>query len=210
MLYVHQSLGPNEEILAEARFHWMYTVNAAHWILFGLAAGIAIGYGAIWWDVTSTMRATGQIIADNEFSLYWRYIVEQKGGYLKILWAQHPSLRFSMLGSLLFGIMVFINFMIVKATTEIAITNTRLIYKRGLIARTVGEINIDRIEGVSVMQGICGRIFGYGRLVIRGMGVGEIFLPPVEDPVGIQKKIYEARTLTEQDKTEPKQYEEDF
>ena len=52
MLYVHQSLGPDEEILAEARFHWMYTANAAYWIIFGLTIAIGIGYAAIWWDVT--------------------------------------------------------------------------------------------------------------------------------------------------------------
>ena len=115
-----------------------------------------------------------------------------------------------MLGSVVFGIFVFANMMIVKATTEIAITNQRLIYKRGLIARTVAELNIDRIEGVSVMQGINGRIFGYGRLIIRGMGVGEIVLPPIENPVGVQKMIYEARARQDKNKTAPQSYEEDF
>ena len=75
--------------------------------------------------------------------------------------------------------------MIVKATTEIAITTSRLVYKRGLVARTVGELNIDRIESIAVIQSVCGRIFNYGRLIIRGMGVGEIMLPPIEDPVGV-------------------------
>lgn len=210
MLYVHQSLGPDEKIVAEARFHWMYTVNAAYWIVFGLSIAIAMGYAMIWWDVTSTIRDFFPGLPDSMFKEAWDTVVSQKGGYLKIIWAQHPSLRFGMLGSTCLGIFGFIDMMIVKATTEIAITDSRLIYKRGLIARTVGELNIDRIEGVSVIQSMFGRIFGYGRLIIRGMGVGEILLPPIEDPVGLQKKIYEARSQQEKNKSEPQNYEEDF
>ena len=85
--------------------------------------------------------------------------------------------------------------MVVKATTEIAITNNRLIFKRGLVARQVGEINIDRIEGVNVLQTIMGRVFNYGRIMVRGMGVGEVVLPPIEDPIAFRKAIEKAKAL---------------
>ena len=84
--------------------------------------------------------------------------------------------------------------MMIKATTEIAITNNRLIYKRGLVARYVGEMSIDRIEGVNVLQGIIGRLLNYGRVMVRGMGVGEVILPPLQDPVSFRKAIEVART----------------
>ena len=85
--------------------------------------------------------------------------------------------------------------MVIKATTEIAITNTRLVYKRGLVARHVGEMSIDRIEGVNVLQTILGRIFNYGRLAIRGMGIGEVVLPPIEDPITFRQAIEKARAI---------------
>ena len=107
----------------------------------------------------------------------------------------HPGIR--LLGFFLFliGLMGFAQRMVVKATTEIAITNSRLIYKRGLIARYVGEMSIDRIEGVNVLQGILGRMFGYGRIMVRGMGVGEVILPPLKDPIAFRRAIEKARTL---------------
>jgi len=211
MLYVHQSLGPDEEIIAEARFHWMYTVHAALWIIFGITAGIAVGYGAIWWDVTSTIRDYYPGLPDKLFHEAWKSVVDQKGGYLQLLWSLHPSIRFSILGSMCLGVFMFLGLMITKATTEIAVTSSRLIYKKGLVARNVGELNVDRIEGVSVVQGVWGRVFGYGRLWARGMGVGEILLPPIEDPLGFRKKIYEARKSQEEhDKTEAQDYKEDF
>lgn len=193
MLYVQQSLGPEEEILMGARFHWMYTVNAAFWILFGLAFGITVGYAAIWWNVTTTIRSSYPGLPENLFDAAWSEVVQAKGGYLQILWLQHVSLRFSILGFFIMGLFFFMHMMVIKATTEIAVTNERLIYKRGLIARHVGELSIDRIEGVSVNQGVLGRIFGYGRVTIRGMGVGEITLPPIEEPISFRNAIQESR-----------------
>lgn len=196
MLYVQQSLGPKEEILMGARFHWMYTLQAIGWILFGLALGIAVGYVAIWWVVSQEMRALYPPDMEKQmYDMAWNQIVAKKGGYLKILWALHPLIRFSILGMFLLGLYFFAHMMIVKATTEIAVTSERLVYKKGLIARNVGELNIDRIEGVSVRQGVLGRIFGYGNVVIRGMGVGEVVLPPIETPIEFRRAIMESQAI---------------
>lgn len=210
MLYVQQSLGPEEEILLGARFHWMYTVRAIFWILFGLAIGIAIGYGCIWWTVTEIIRNTYPNLPPEYFDYAWQEAVKSKGGYLQILWSLHPVLRFSILGFFLIGLFFFAHMMIIKATTEIAVTNERVIYKKGLIARHVGELGIDRIEGISVSQGVWGRIWGYGTVIIRGMGVGEVILPPlIEDPISFRKGVQEARALKSKGGT-IKTVEDDF
>ena len=94
-----------------------------------------------------------------------------------------------------FGVYSFAIKMVHKATTEIAITDTRLIFKTGVVARNVGEISIDRIEGVNVLQSVLGRIFNYGRLGVRGMGVGEVILPPIEDPISFRQAIERARSI---------------
>lgn len=195
MLYVQQSLGPQEEILMSARFHWMYTFNAVCWIMFGLAAGIALGYGGVWWFVASDIRATYPGLPEEMFEKAWAATVAAHGGYLKILWSLHPLVRFGILGLFIVGLFFFTHMMIVKATTEIAVTTDRLIYKKGLIARHVGELDIDRIEGVSTRQGVLGRIFGYGRVIVRGMGVGEVLLPLIEAPIEFRKAIQEAKTI---------------
>ncbi len=196
MLYVQQSLGPKEEILMGGRFHWMYTMQAVGWILFGLGMGIAIGYTAIWWVVTQEMRAGfGSDLPPDIYNRAWDQIVSGKGGYLKILWGLHPLLRFGILGMFILGLYFFAHMMIVKATTEIAVTSERLIFKKGLIARMVGELNVDRIEGVSVRQGVLGRIFGYGNVIVRGMGVGEVVLPPIESPIEFRRAVMEAQAI---------------
>ena len=197
MLYVQQSLGPGEEILMGARFHWMYTFNAVMWILFGLMAGAAVGYGAIWWQVTSDIRKIYPGLPENLFPKAWADVVKNHGGYLELLWTIHPVLRFGILAMFVLGLFLFTHMMIIKATTEIAVTTERLIYKRGLIARHVGELSIDRIESVVVHQGVLGRLLGYGRVSIRGMGVGEVILPPIELPIEFRKVVQEAKVMQE-------------
>ena len=97
------------------------------------------------------------------------------------------------LGWLLIGIFIFIARYIEKWTTERALTNKRLIIKRGLISRKTEEISCNRIEEVNLSQTVIQRILGSGDILIRGVGVGEIFLRNIDDPIGVQKKINQLR-----------------
>lgn len=197
MLYVQQSLGPDEELVYVGRFHWMYTVMSAMWVVFGIIGTfvvlIAAVYISIYTDLNNSYSITDMPKA--AFDLAWKQYVETKGGYLGIVRTSHPAVRIGAFLSFLAGLYMFAQMMVIKATTEIAITNTRLIYKQGLIARHVGEMSIDRIEGVNVLQGLFGRLFGYGNVIVRGMGVGEVMLPPIAEPIEFRKAIEKARTL---------------
>ena len=176
MLYVEQSLGPDEEIVHIGQFHWMYTVNAFLAIFWGVVGSIAV--------------IVGSIVVYNQMGWFIpgaSWIDEVRG--------LHPGLRICSFVVFILGLMSFAQLMVIRATTEIAITNNRIVYKRGLIARQAGEISIDRIEGVNVMQTIFGRIFNYGRVVIHGMGIGQVVLPPIADPIVFRKAIERARAI---------------
>lgn len=56
------------------------------------------------------------------------------------------------------------------ATTELAVTDRRVIYKTGFIRRHTIEMNRRQIESVDVDQAIPGRIIGYGTVIVRGTG----------------------------------------
>src|SRR6266478_8820958 len=57
-----------------------------------------------------------------------------------------------------------------RATTELAVTDRRVIYKAGLISRHTVEMNRRQVESVDVDQSIPGRMIGYGTIIIRGTG----------------------------------------
>lgn len=75
---------------------------------------------------------------------------------------------------------------------EFVITNKRVIYKRGVISRNVDEIDIRRIEGTNLRQGILGRMLGYGRVIVRGTGVGNINFPLIATPIEFKRLVEKA------------------
>ena len=176
MHYVNQSLGPDEEIVHVGKFHWFYNVSACMAIVWGFVWAFAIVFGGVYLHEFGFGPLEGENVFIKAMNLHVGFRI---AGFLMIL----------------LGLLKCAQMFVVKASTEIAITNNRLVYKRGLVARRVGEISIDRIEGVNVVQGILGRIFNFGRLIVRGMGVGEVFLPPIADPIAFRKAIERARMI---------------
>lgn len=71
--------------------------------------------------------------------------------------------------------------------TELAVTNKRVICKFGFIRRHSYEINLDKIEGVSLNQGICGRIFGCSSVAINGTGSSTAPVPFIADSAQFKK-----------------------
>jgi uncharacterized membrane protein YdbT with pleckstrin-like domain len=74
-------------------------------------------------------------------------------------------------------------------TTEIAVTDRRIIYKRGFIRRRTIEMHLDKVESVDVDQTILGRIFNYGDIIIRGVGVGIEPLTKVDSPIAFRNHV---------------------
>jgi hypothetical protein len=66
--------------------------------------------------------------------------------------------------------------------TELAVTNKRVIAKSGIIQRNVIDVALTKVEGVTYHQGIIGRIFGYGSIMVRGTGVGQVPIRFIAEP----------------------------
>src|SRR5690606_17011709 len=84
--------------------------------------------------------------------------------------------------------------LLVCKTTEMGVTNRRLVLKRGLVSRRVEEIRTEYVESADMNQGIMGRIFDFGQVKVYGTGTEEIFFPKyTADPVGFRRAIQTAR-----------------
>ncbi len=73
--------------------------------------------------------------------------------------------------------------------TELAVSDRRVIYKRGILRRHTIEMNMSKVESVDVDQTILGRIFGYGVVTIHGTGGGVERLAAIEDPLGFRTHV---------------------
>ncbi|HCM83608.1 MAG TPA: PH domain-containing protein [Alphaproteobacteria bacterium] len=93
-----------------------------------------------------------------------------------------------------YGFFAFLSKFIEKRTTEICVTDRRVIFRRGWLTLRIDQVNIDRIEGSIVHQTMLGRIFGFGMVIVRGTGVGEIDLPAlIANPNDFRRALDEAR-----------------
>jgi len=59
-----------------------------------------------------------------------------------------------------------------RSTTELAVTDRRVVFKSGLLHRHTIEMNLAKVESVDVDQSILGRIFRYGTVTVHGTGGG--------------------------------------
>ena len=76
-----------------------------------------------------------------------------------------------------------------RVTTEIAVTDRRVIYKRGFIRRYTVEMHMDKVESVDVDQSIFGRMLDYGDVIIHGTGMGLEPLSHVDHPLELRNHI---------------------
>ncbi|MBY0422817.1 MAG: PH domain-containing protein [Parvularculaceae bacterium] len=83
-------------------------------------------------------------------------------------------------------------------TTEIVVTTFRLVFKTGWISRSTQEVSLNKIEEITLEQSVIARLFDFGKLVIRGTGVGVIELPNLDKPIRVRKVIEDARAKLRQ------------
>jgi uncharacterized membrane protein YdbT with pleckstrin-like domain len=76
-------------------------------------------------------------------------------------------------------------------TTEVAVTNRRVIAKVGLIRRHTLEILLPRIESVAVMQNSLGRLLGFGTVTVTGTGGTRGSFRGIAAPLALRMKINE-------------------
>jgi len=81
---------------------------------------------------------------------------------------------------------------VIYRTTEIAITNKRIIAKFGFISRSTIEINLPKIESLQVDQGVLGRMFDYGTVIVAGAGTPNLSIPGIAAPLRFRKHFMEA------------------
>lgn len=96
------------------------------------------------------------------------------------------------------GLLFWIAAAIRYYTTELAITNKRVIAKFGFISRSTIEINIQKIESIQVDQGIFGRIFNFGSIIVAGAGNPQAPVPGISRPLDFRRTFLETQErLTE-------------
>lgn len=91
------------------------------------------------------------------------------------------------------GCWIFFWMMLKKMTTEIILTDQRILYKRGFFFVNINEVDVEQLASDNVEQSLLGRILNYGELHIRCIEADDLWLPPIAKP-------YEFRNALELEK----------
>lgn len=72
---------------------------------------------------------------------------------------------------------------------EQAVTNQRVVFKKGIISRHSEEMRLDSVETVEIRQSIWGRLLGYATIVVTGRGVSDVQLNWMDQPLEVKRAI---------------------
>jgi uncharacterized membrane protein YdbT with pleckstrin-like domain len=114
-------------------------------------------------------------------------------GILAGILPSQPAVRFFVLvvAAIIFliGAVLLARAWFERVTTEIAVTDRRIIYKRGFIRRYTVEMHMDKVESVDVDQTVFGRMLDYGDVIIHGTGAGLEPLSYIDHPLELRNHI---------------------
>jgi hypothetical protein len=80
--------------------------------------------------------------------------------------------------------------------TEMAVTNKRVIIKKGILATRSLEMVLSKIESVIVDKGLIGNIFDYGDIVVTGSGGTKEILKWVKAPIEFRNAVNKSLGIT--------------
>ena len=78
---------------------------------------------------------------------------------------------------------------LVYQSTELAVTNRRVLAKSGVIRRHCIDVQNSKVEGLTYNQSIMGRMFGFGSIFVRGTGIGMVPIPYVAAPEAFKRDV---------------------
>lgn len=89
----------------------------------------------------------------------------------------------------LYSIYLIIRVTLVILSTEFALTNRRIIAKKGFFFQHSIEILLNKVESISVSQPLIGRILGFGTVTIIGSGGTQEVFKSIDNPMELRKQV---------------------
>ena len=155
MSYIENSLTNEEEILFRAKIHWAFFSTPVVYFLIGLFFMV---------DGVGTIIRTFGLTGLNK-SLGFTQLLESVATATGL--QAHTIIGYSFF--LIAAIYLYTH--IVKyLSTEIGLTNNRVIVKVGWLRIDTVELMLNKIETIMVHQGIYGRLLNYGAVSFIGAG----------------------------------------
>lgn len=171
MGYISRILIENEKLIILTRPHWIYLMEGAVFFVILLVLGFVTDH--------YIYETFGKNIPDFQIDLGFLYFD-----------ARHTPIPW------LFGfagLAIFLPLFILWVGNEIALTDQRIIHKRGIIFVNIDEIDLEDIRAEHVSHGFLGWILGYGRIRMNCRFIEDVHIPAIKHPYKFIKLSHKAR-----------------
>jgi uncharacterized membrane protein YdbT with pleckstrin-like domain len=144
-----------------------------------------------------SVLAPGEQIVHRCAVSHWKFALSYLIGALCLIgaaaaaymkWQQSPLIAAVLT---VIGIIVIMIALIRRGTTELVLTDRRIIAKRGFIARATVEMTLAKVESLHVNQGLAGRMLDYGDVTVVGTGSSLEPLRGISGPLELRRKLGE-------------------
>jgi uncharacterized membrane protein YdbT with pleckstrin-like domain len=102
--------------------------------------------------------------------------------------------------SLLPALVVFALVLLAHLNSEIVLTTKRLVYRTGLLSRASGELPLENVDAIFIVEPLLGRIFGYGTIAVTSVGGTQFPLRYIGEPqvfhATLQRWVNESKSNT--------------
>jgi uncharacterized membrane protein YdbT with pleckstrin-like domain len=144
------------------------------------------------------------VLAEGERIVYrahisrWKFFLSYLLGVLFVLAGLTAYVRRSDIGTdslipaavlVAIGLVLFLVAVVRRWTTELVLTNRRIITKQGLVARNTVEMNLGKVESLHVNQSLMGRLFDYGDVTVVGTGSSLEPLRGISSPLELRRNL---------------------
>lgn len=172
MAYIRKIIGSDEKLLEIARLHWIYLLTGIAWFIGCTLTGWAIN-----WGILKFMTA---MAAAFESSSAMLPLVALNNWLMPV--------------AIITGITIFCFYLIKVLTTEIGLTNRRVLHKSGWLFVKTRQIDIEEVRGEFLDLGFWGRFLHYGFLNLDCRFIGDVRLPAIEQPENFVKLLHKVRS----------------
>lgn len=170
MAYIRKLVGKDEKLVGIARLHWIYAAQGLIWL------GSCVAFA---------------LLLDGAINhLLMKFPVDNETLVLPLLSLSSWLMPFA----LIFGGIICSFYFIKVLTTEIGLTDRRMIYKTGWIFVRTQEVEIEEIRGEKVNTGYLGRFLNYGYINLDCRFIGDVSLPAVSKPNNFLKALHKLRS----------------
>lgn len=173
MAFIERMVGPDEQLVGIARLHWIYGVKGLVWLGAFIALGLAIDWAIRYvLGASITNPALGGILTLGT-AAFWICLT--------------------------IGAFLFLFYFIMMLSTEVGLTTSRLIYKKGLIMVKTEGIDLEEVKGAYVDNEALGRFLNYGTIHFDARFIEDLELPAVADPYRFVKAMNDQRSQIKAD-----------